>query len=207
MGIDINLLASLQPTGESAADTNRKLYEKVMELQETASCLANSPKPVVAAVQGYCLGAGMDLITACDIRLASEDAVFSIRETKMGIVADTGVLQRLPAIVSAGATAEMAYTGADFDADWAHRKGLVNTVYPDREALIGGAIGLAESIASNSPLVTQGIKKVLAAAEGQTVAEALEYVAQWNSSFLISNDLMEALNAFLEKREPDFTGT
>ena len=101
----------------------------------------------------------------------------------------------------------MAYTGSDFDAAWAHQKGLVNTVYPDQEALVEGAIGLAESIAANSPLVTQGIKSVLAAAEGQTVEEALEYVAQWSASFLMSNDLMEAIAAFMEKRDPDFTGT
>ncbi len=149
----------------------------------------------------------MDLATACDIRLAASDAVFSIRETRMGLVADTGVLQRLPAIVGAGTTAEMAYTAGDFDADWAEAKGLVNSVYNDIETLNRAAFELAEKIASHSPLVTAGIKKVLAAAEGKTVDEALEYVAQWNASFLISNDLMEAVSSFMEKRDPDYTGT
>lgn len=207
VGIDINLLASLQPSGASAADTNRKLYDKIIELQETASCLANSPKPVIAAIHGYCLGAGMDLVTAADIRLASSDATFSIRETRMGLVADTGVLQRLPAIVGPGVTAEMAYTGADYDASWASEKGLVNSVVDGQDALMETALGLAETIAANSPLVTSGIKAVLAAADGQTLDEALEYVAQWNSSFLLSNDLTEAITAFFEKRDPDFTGT
>ena len=207
VGIDINLLATLQPSGESQADANRKLYETILRLQDTASCFATSPKPVIAAVQGYCLGAGVDLIAACDIRLAADDAVFSIRETKMGLVADIGSLQRLPAIVGVGVTAEMAYTGGDFDVAWAKEAGLVNDVHPDHDAVVTAAHRLAAEIASNSPLVTQGIKQVLAAAEGRTIEEALDYVAQWNSSFLLSNDLMEAIAAFMEKRDPDFTGS
>ena len=122
-------------------------------------------------------------------------------------MADIGSLQRLPAIVGAGVTAEMAYTGADFDAAWGKDKGLVNEVYEDHEGVVSGAQRLAAEVAANSPLVTQGVKKVLAAAQGRTIEEALDYVAQWNSSFLISNDLTEAINAFMEKRDPDFTGT
>lgn len=207
VGIDVNLLGSLQPTGASQADANMKLYEKIKELQGTITSFAKSPKPVIAAVHGYCLGAGMDLITACDIRLASSDAVFSIRETRMGLVADVGTLQRLPAIVGPGVTAEMAYTGSDYDAAWARDKGLVNEVYDGLDDLTQGTASLAHTIAANSPLVTKGIKKVLAAAEGRTVEEALDYVAQWNSSFLLSNDLTEAVTAFLEKRNPEFKGS
>ncbi len=207
VGIDLGMLGSLQDIGGSSAETNMRLYRKILELQATATSLAETNKPVIAAIQGWCLGAGMDLATACDIRLAAADAVFSIRETRMGLVADTGVLQRLPAIVGAGVTAHMAYTGDDFDAGWALEKGLVNTVYPDVESLHAGAFELAGQIASNSPLVTQGIKKVLSETASRSVEDALEYVAQWNSSFLISNDLMEAINAFLEKRDPDYTGT
>jgi enoyl-CoA hydratase len=207
VGIDVNMLANLQPQGRSGAEANMILYEKILELQQTASCFADSPKPVVVAVHGYCLGAGIDLISACDIRLATSDAVFSIRETKMGLVADIGSLQRLPAIVGAGVTAEMAYTGADYPADWAKKKGLVNEIYEDGASLMAAAQTLAGEIAANSPLVTQGIKSVLAAGEGKTVDEALKNVALWNSSFLFSNDLLEAVNAFMEKRDPDFTGT
>lgn len=206
VGIDLNMLMGLQPTGESQAEANLALYRKVLELQATISSFANSPKPVIAAVHGYCLGAGMDLITACDIRLASSDAVFSIRETRMGLVADVGTLQRLPAIVGPGVTAEMAYTGSDYSAEWAKSKGLINDVYDGLDSLTEATASLAHAIAANSPLVTMGIKKVLAAADGRTVEEALDYVAQWNSSFLLSNDLMEAVAAFGEKREPDFKG-
>jgi enoyl-CoA hydratase len=171
------------------------LYRLFRRMQDTATCLSNSPKPMIAAVHGYCLGAGMDLITACDIRLASEDATFSIRETRMGLVADVGTLQRLPGIVGAGHTAELAMTGRD------------SAVHPDRDATIRAAREVATEIAENSPLVVQGIKTVLAANDGRTVEQALDFVAQWNASYLMSNDLMEAVAAFMEKRKPDFTGS
>lgn len=207
VGIDINMLADLHPAGASQADSNSKLYELILRLQKTTSCFAKSSKPVIAAIHGHCLGAGVDLAVACDVRLAASDAVFSIRETRMGLVADVGSLQRLPAIVGAGVTAEMAFTGADYDSAWALSRQLVNSVHDDHEALMIAARDLAAQIASNSPLVTSGIKRVLAAADGRTIEEALDYVAQWNSSFVMSNDLMEAMAAFVERRDPNFTGT
>jgi enoyl-CoA hydratase len=206
VGIDLELLASIQPTSESQASTNMKLYRLIKRMQDTASCFADSPKPVIASVHGYCLGAGMDLITACDIRLASEDATFSVRETRMGLVADIGTLQRLPTIVGPGLAAELAFTGKDIGATRALEIGLVNQVHPDSEATFGAARDIAGEIADNSPLVVQGIKQVLAANDGRTVKQALDYVAQWNASYLISNDLTEAVTAFIEQRRPDFTG-
>jgi enoyl-CoA hydratase len=206
VGIDIGLLGSMQTAGESQAATNMNLYHLIKRMQRTASCFAESSKPVIAAAHGYCLGAGMDLITACDLRLASADAIFSIRETRMGLVADIGTLQRLPAIVGAGATAELAFTGADIGSDHALRIGLVNEVLADHGALLAAALDLAGRIASNSPLVIQGVKRVLAANDGRTIDQALEFVAQWNTSYLISNDLMEAVAAFMEKRDPEFKG-
>jgi enoyl-CoA hydratase len=207
VGIDVNMLASIQQPGPSAAAGNMQIYREVRRLQETVNCLADSPKPVLAAVHGYCLGAGTNLVSACDIRLAAANALFSIRETRIGLVADIGALQRLPAIVGSGVTAEMALTGGDYDAAWARERGLVSEVYPDERAMMSAAEELAQTIAANSPLVVQGIKRVLAANDGRTIEEALDYVAQWNSSFLMSNDLMEAIAAFMEKRDPDFTGT
>jgi enoyl-CoA hydratase len=206
VGIDIELLASMQPAGPSPATSNMELYKLIRQMQDTASCFSYSPKPVVAAVHGYCLGAGLDLITACDIRLAAEDAIFSIRETRMGLVADIGTLQRLPAIVGPGHTAELAFTGRDIDSTQAMAIGLLNGVHPDPAATLEAAKGLAVQIAENSPLVVRGIKRVLAANDGRTIEQALDYVAQWNASYLISDDLMEAVAAFTEKRKPDFTG-
>jgi len=206
VGIDIALLGTMQPGGSSQAAANMRLYQLIRRMQRTASCLADSPKPVIAAVHGYCLGAGMDLITACDIRLASTDAVFSVRETRMGLVADVGTLQRLPAIVGAGHTAELALTGADIGPDEALRIGLVNRLTPDQESLLATATNLARQIAANAPLVTRGVKQVLAANDGRTVEQSLDFVAQWNASYLMSNDLMEAVAAFMEKRDPEFKG-
>jgi len=207
VGIDIGMLASLQPSGGSESEITERLYTEIKRLQATATCLADSPKPVVAAVHGHCLGAGMDLITACDIRFGSADSQYSIRETRMAIVADVGTLQRLPAIVGAGHTAELAFTGADIDAKRAEEIGLLNRVFPDGPATYQAALELAGMIAANSPLVVRGIKTVLAAGQGRSTPDALEFVAHWNSTHLLSNDLMEAVAAFIEKRPPTFTGT
>jgi enoyl-CoA hydratase len=148
----------------------------------------------------------MDLVTACDIRLCSSDAVFAIRETRMGLVADVGTLQRLPGIIGSGHVAELALTGADIDATRANEIGLVNRVEPAADSLMASAIDLAQRIADNSPLVLEGVKRVLQANRGRTVEEALDYVAHWNSAYLFSNDLFEATSAFAEKRKPQFRG-
>lgn len=207
VGIDVNMMASFRPDGSSPAVSNRTTFETIKRVQKTVSCLAETAKPVVAAIHGYCLGAGANLISACDLRLASADAQFSIRETKMGLVADIGALQRLPSIVGDGVTAEMALTGDDYPAEWARQRGLVSDVFADRDTLMAGAHDLGQRIASNSPLVTQGIKRILQANDGRTMEQRLDYMAQWNAAYLISNDLMEAMNAFIEKRDPDYTGT
>jgi Delta3,5-Delta2,4-dienoyl-CoA isomerase len=179
---------------------------EVKRLQRSITSVADCPKPVIAAVHGYCIGGGVDLISACDIRLASADAVFSVRETKVAIVADLGSLQRLPHIIGKGHVAELAYTGKDITAARAQEIGLVNTVFPDAEAVVAGARALASEIAANSPLAVQGTKAVLTAGEDQSVAEGLEYVATWNAGVLQSDDLIEAMAAFMAKRAPDFRG-
>lgn len=207
VGIDLGLLASIRPDGPSPAIGNKRTYELIKRMQATVNSFSVTAKPVIAAIHGYCLGAGMSLISACDVRIATADAVFSIRETRMGLVADLGALQRLPGIVGAAATTDMALTGGDYTSSWARDAGLVTRIYDSHESLWQGARALAEEIASNSPLVTQGVKRALQANDGRTIEQALEYAAQWNSAFLISNDLMEALRAFGEKRDPDFTGT
>lgn len=206
VGIDVAMLSGLAVPGPSPASTSKGLYQKIKELQETFSVLARSPKPTISAIHGYCLGAGMDLITACDLRLCSGDATFSIRETRMGLVADVGTLQRLPDIVGSGHTAELAFTGMDIDAYRAKEIGLVSRLETDREALMASVNQLAGQIAENSPLVLEGVKRVLQANRGRSVEESLDYVAQWNSAFLLSNDLFEATSAFMEKRKPEYKG-
>jgi enoyl-CoA hydratase len=190
----------------SPAARARTARANVLRLQDSITAVARCPKPVVASVHGYCIGGGVDLIAACDIRLASADAVFSVREAKMAIVADLGSLQRLPSIISAGHLAELAYTAKDISAERAKEIGLVNDVAADAEGVHKAARALAAEIAANSPIAVQGTKAILAANEGRTVAEGLDYVATWNAGMLASDDLTEAVTAFMEKRSPKFTG-
>ena len=206
VGIDLEMLATLAPSGESEAARRRALLAKIKDLQRTFTSVTECPQPVIAAIHGYCLGAGIDLITACDIRWASADAVFSVRETRMGLVADVGTMQRLPRIINPGDVAELVYTGSDIDANRALEMRLVTRVLPDQPTLWSDVMSLAAAIADNSPLVVQGAKRVLQAGEGRTVEQGLDYMAVWNAAFLISDDLGEAMAAHLEKRRPDFKG-
>ncbi len=206
VGLDLVAFADLGSGEGSPVSQRRRLFETIRSMQWTMTSIDKCDKPVIAAIHGYCLGGGIDLITACDIRLAAADAVFSIRETRIAMVADVGTLQRLPRIVGAGHTAELAYTGKDIGADRAEEIGLVNDVLPDAEAVQKAAIEMAHDIAANSPLAVQGTKHVLRAADGKTVDEALEFVSLWNAAFLQSNDLAEAMAAFVQKRPPEFMG-
>ena len=190
----------------SQASRASGFLKQVKTLQRTITSVADCPKPVIAAIHGACIGGGVDLITACDIRLASADAFFSVRETKIAIVADVGTLQRLPKVISRGHLAELAYTGKDIDAERAAKIGLVNDVLPDAGALHKAAQAMAEEIAANSPLVVMGTKAVLTASADRSIEEGLDYVAVWNAAFLASDDLTEAMSAFVEKRPPIYTG-
>lgn len=206
-GIDLKGFAPMLAGATPDVVTRQKLYRNIHRMQHTFTALAKCPKPVIAAIHGYCLGAGVDMITACDIRLASADATFSVREAKLGFVADVGTAQRLPKIVNASASAELMFTGRDVSADEALAMGLVGHVYPDADTLHKEAAAMAEEIAANSPLAVQGAKHIMRVGETLSTDEALEYMAVWNSSFLASNDIREAMTAFLEKREPKFDGT
>jgi enoyl-CoA hydratase/carnithine racemase len=190
----------------SMAAQARRARSNILRLQDAITAVARCPKPVIAAVHGYCIGGGVDLIAACDIRLSSADAVFSVREAKMAIVADLGSLQRLPTIIGPGHLAELAFTGKDISAERAKEIGLVNDVAADAGAVLKAAGALANEIAANSPIAVQGTKAVLAANEGRSVAEGLDYVATWNAGMLASDDLTEAVLAFMEKRPAKFTG-
>jgi len=184
----------------------RRLVHKILALQETMTCLERCRKPTIAAVHGYCVGAGLDMITVCDVRLCSADAVFSLREAAVAFVADVGVLQRLPLIVGQGITRELAFTAGDIDAVRAREILLVNAVYDDREALWQGAQQMAAQMAANSPLAVQATKEVLNYGVGKSVGDGLRYVASVSGNIIPSDDLTEAFTAFMEKRKPDFPG-
>ncbi|MFA6034086.1 MAG: crotonase/enoyl-CoA hydratase family protein [Myxococcota bacterium] len=206
----LDLAAAFAQYGElfrgGLSGTRSDLLALIRRLQAALCAVAECPVPVVSAIHGWCIGGGVDLISAADIRYASADAKFSLRETKVAIVADLGSLQRLPPIIGQGATRELAFTGKDIDAKKALAIGLLNEVFDDRDGLMAAARKTAGEIAANPPLVVRGVKSVLNFGEGKPIREGLEYVAAWNSAFLASEDLAEALSAFLEKRTPDFKG-
>ena len=197
---------SLSGKGDSAVAKRLALLDDIRRYQDTCSSFANTNKPVVAAVHGPCIGAGMDLITACDIRLASADATFSVRETRIAMVADVGTLQRLPRVVGDGPARELIFTGRDIDASRALAIGLVNEVLADADALRVRTTALAQEIAANSPLAVQGSKQILGHAARRSVQDGLDYVALWNAAFLHSDDLTEAMTAFMQRRKPEFKG-
>ena len=207
VGLDLKSMGSgIAEGGAGGVAGRRRLLDMIARLQGSVTAVARCSKPVVAAVHGYCIGGGIDLITACDVRIAAADAIFSIRETRMAMVADVGTLQRLPQIVAKGHVAELAFTGDDFDAERARAIGLVNSVHADQNAVVDAAHAMAARVAANSPLAVTGTKKVLAYCEGKSVEDGLEYVAAWNAAFVASEDLGEAISAFFEKRTPRFRG-
>ena len=193
-------------SGELSARPRTDFHTTVKRMQQSITAVADCRTPTIASIQGWCIGGGVDLISAVDIRYASADAKFSVREVKLSIVADVGSLARLPYILSDGHLRELALTGKDIDAARAERIGLVNEVLPDAEAALAAAHACAAEIAANSPLVTRGIKDVLDEQRTDDVAASLRYVAAWNSAFLPSKDLKEGIAAMFDKRAAHFTG-
>lgn len=191
---------------EQTARSRHSFRQVVMNLQESFTSVERCRKPFVAAIHSHCIGGGVDLACVCDIRLASQDAIFSIRETRMAMVADLGTLQRIASIVGQGWARELALTGRDFDAAFAERIGFVTRVLPDREQLLQEAEKLAGEIAALSPITVQGVKETLNFSRDYGIRAGLEYVAQKNAAILPSEDLMEAFQAFMEKRKPNFKG-
>ncbi|MFC3448232.1 crotonase/enoyl-CoA hydratase family protein [Amycolatopsis speibonae] len=192
--------------GDALAGPRTKFLDELKTLQASVSSVAECRKPVIAAISGWCIGGGVDVIAAADIRLASADAKFSVREVKVAIVADLGSLQRLAPIIGEGHLRELAYTGKDIDAARAEKIGLVNDVYADQDTVLAEAREMAGEIATNPPLVVHGTKNVLSANTERQVAEGLRYVSAWNAAFLPSKDLGEAVQSFLERRAPEFKG-
>jgi enoyl-CoA hydratase len=183
-----------------------EFHAEVLRMQKAINAVADSRTPTIASVHGWCIGGGVDLISAVDIRYASADAKFSVREVKLAIVADVGSLARLPLILSDGHLRELALTGKDIDAARAEKIGLVNDVFDDAEASLAAAHATAAEIAANPPLVVNGIKDVLDQQRISRVSESLRYVAAWNAAFLPSKDLTEGISAVLEKRAANFRG-
>ncbi|CEF71251.1 Delta(3,5)-Delta(2,4)-dienoyl-CoA isomerase, mitochondrial [Strongyloides ratti] len=182
------------------ARKSRKIRNTILELQSYFNVIEECLKPVIVVVHGLCIGAGVDMITACDIRFATTDAIFSVKEVDIGMAADVGTLNRLPKIVgNEGWIKEISFTGKNFTSDEGYKNGLIGHIYEDKETCLNKAIQLAQIIGEKSPVAVQGTKAILNYARDHTVKESLDYVANWNSSQLITNDLIESVGAFITK--------
>lgn len=204
-GIDLTMMQSLAP--DPKADPGRvreRLRRKIKTMQETFTCLERCRKPVIAAIHNGCLGAGVDLVTACDLRFAAKDAKFTIQEINIGMVADVGTLQRIVHLLPFGLVKELAYTGRAMGADEAFKYGFVNGLAESREGVIDQAMSAARLIATKSPLAITGLKDVLQHAREHSISDGLDYVAAWNAGMLFSADLMKGAAAALQKREATF---
>ena len=194
------------PDGEKPdhARIGEAVYRVAKELQGYISSLEKIRVPVIAAIQGGCIGGAVDLVTACDIRLASKDAFFCIQEINIGMAADVGTLQRLPKIIPDSKMREMAYTGRRMYADEAKETGLVSDTYESQEEMLAAANELAKVIASKSPVAIYGLKAVMNYSRDHSVSEGLEYNALWSGAMLSQKDMTEAITANMEKRDAAF---
>ena len=205
-GIDFTLIGEVLDEVEALKPGRReeRLRRIILDLQAAFTALETCRKPVLAAIQGLCIGGGLDLIAACDMRYAAADASFSLKEADLAIVADVGSLQRLPYLIGEGRVRELAFTAHRFDAAEAQAMGLVNRVFADAAELWAGVQSIAANIAAKSPLTVRGIKQVLNYSRDHRVADGLEYVATWNAALLLSDDTREAVAAAMQKRPARF---
>ena len=205
-GIDLAMLAGMQAQMRDDCDgrAREKLRRLILDLQDTLTSIERCRKPVIVAIHGACIGGGIDLICACDLRYCSADAYFSVKEIDVGLTADVGTLQRLPHIVGEGAARELAYTGRKVSGAEAKELRLVNQCYPDQAALTAAMRELAATLAAKAPLALRGCKEMITYARDHSVADGLNYVATWNAAMLLSTDLGEAMAAAKEERKPNF---
>ena len=205
-GIDLELLMSISRLKDISCQGKRSEMVRgfILTLQQTVSSIEKCSKPVLAAIHNGCIGGGVDIATACDMRYCSEDAYFTIKEIDLGMVADLGTLQRLPKIIPPGMAAEMAYTGRKVFGPEAKNIGLVNHCYSSKKTLMEGVVQIASTIVSKSPLSIRGTKDILHYSREHSVDDSLNYMSTWNASMLLSEDLTEAFKANVEKRLPNF---
>jgi enoyl-CoA hydratase len=188
------------------AENKIRFYRKVRYIQETYSRLEKLTRPTIAVIKSHCSGAGLELVLCCDIRLCETGTEFSLPEARMGFITDLGGLQRLPRVVGPAKAREIAYRAHRFGAAQALETGLANQVFPTPEALDEGAMSIAREIAANSPLCVQGAKEVFLYQERLNLEESLDYTAARSSLVVPSEDMFEAMEAFVQRRKPHFKG-
>ncbi len=205
-GIDLTLLMDINKFNNIKCEGRKReaVRKFIYELQDTITAIERCRKPVIAAVHSACIGGGVDIIAACDMRYCTENAYFCIKEIDLGLVADIGTMQRLPKIINPGIMAEMAYTGRNVEGREAKEIQLVNQVYTDRETMYDAVTKVAEMIASKSPIVVRGTKEILQYTRDHSVEESLRYMGTYNAAFLFSEDIQEAFRAQMTKETPQF---
>ena len=205
-GIDLVDFQSILLTKNNCDARRREsLRQSILQFQETFSSIETCQKPVIAQIHGACLGGALDLIAACDMRFCSDDAYFQIKEIDLGMVADLGTLQRLPSLMPLGVVSELALTGRKFNAEEAETHGLINKVFTSQSALSTHVQSIAETIAKKSPLAIRGTKEALIYSRDHSVPESLQQIALWNSAFMLSQDLEEAVSSHFQKRDPEYS--
>jgi enoyl-CoA hydratase len=205
-GIDLSLLMGLNELVKESCEGRKRerLRKLVLRLQEPMNAVAACGKPVLAAIHGGCIGGGLDLAAACDMRYSTDEGFFTIKEIDMGMVADLGVLQRLPGIINDGMLREMAYTGRKVPGAEAVRIGLANQSFADKDTMMEAVRGIAATIAAKSPLSIRGNKEIINYGRDHSIADGLNYIATWNAAMILSEDLMTAGQAAATGKKPEF---
>jgi enoyl-CoA hydratase len=204
-GMSLEVFAGGMPMLDVSTARRRQAFQTgLRRLMACFDAIDEARFPVICAVQGGCIGGGLDLAAACDIRLCSADAFFTVQEIHIGMVADLGSLQRLPKIVPQGVARQMAYTGERVDAERALAIGLVNAVLPDAGALSTHANELAAQIAAKSPLAIAGSKLALGIARDHGTSESLAQMALLQSALFDTGEMARAISAWKNKQPADF---
>uniref|UniRef100_A0A1I7ZUK5 Delta(3,5)-Delta(2,4)-dienoyl-CoA isomerase, mitochondrial n=1 Tax=Steinernema glaseri TaxID=37863 RepID=A0A1I7ZUK5_9BILA len=209
-GIDLQdgvqgLMAIIQDQDMDVARKSRKLRDLINACQSSFSAPEKCVKPVIGAIHSHCIGAGINLVASCDIRYASSDSIFSIREVDIGLAADVGILNRINKLVGNDSlTRELAYTARDINASQALQYGLVSRVFDTKESCFDASLELAKEIASKSPIAVQGSKIALNYARDHSVDDSINFLLTWNQSQLQSEDLVKSAMAAMSKQKPEF---
>jgi len=204
-GLDLGVFAAgLHGDSQDPARRAEYFRRTVLRLQANLTAIERCRVPVLAAIHNTCIGGGVDMVCCADMRYATEDAYFSIREIDIGMTADVGTLQRLPKLIPDGVARELAYTGRNMDAEEAREVGFVNRVFEDREKMMREVTAIARTIAHKAPLAMRGTKEMLLYSRDHSVADGLNYIATWNAGMLSSADLQAGIQAQMDKKQAQY---
>jgi enoyl-CoA hydratase len=205
-GIDVSMFGSGDVSGndKNHAQYGANFYQNVLRLQASFNALEDCRIPVIAAIHGGCIGGGVDLITACDMRFGTQDAFITIYEINVGMTADVGTFPRILNHMPEGVVRELAYTGRRMDANECELRGLFNTTYATNEEMMDAVMEMARDIATKPPLAVYGCKRIITYSRDHSTADALDQIAVWNMSMLIPAEMMEAMGSKAQKRPGNF---